>query len=425
MQDQLHVLLPTLGSAGDIHPVIALALALRARGHRTTIFTNPNFQQQIENLGLGFSGVGTLEEGEQVLSNPDLWDARKGFDVIAKHIIIPSIPRIYEAIAEHAGPNTLIASSAICFGARIAHDKLRLPMASVHLQPSVLRSSVDGGMFGMIRISPSQPMWLKKGIYGLIDWLAIDRQLRGPINDFRSRLGLGPIKHAMRGWMHSPQLVIGLFPEWFGPKQPDWPPNTHVVGFVLYDAASQSPVSPEADDFLKSGERPVIFTPGSAAATMHAYFRESVEACRKLGVRAMLVTNFLEQLPPNLPPTVKAFGYLPFGAVLPRAAMLVYHGGVGTMAQTMKAGIPHLVVPHGHDQFDNAFRVKRLGLGESIYASRYRADRVTEAIRRMIADEAVKARCRERARTIDSQVSLTRACELIEDLAARKLAATA
>ena len=70
---------------------------------------------------------------------------------------------------------------------------------------------------------------------------------------------------------------------------------------------------------------------------------------------------------------MKAFGYLPFSDVLPRAAMLVYHGGIGTLAQTIKAGIPHLVVPNGHDQFDNGFRIERLGLGRSIPQTAYRA----------------------------------------------------
>jgi UDP:flavonoid glycosyltransferase YjiC (YdhE family) len=71
----------------------------------------------------------------------------------------------------------------------------------------------------------------------------------------------------------------------------------------------------------------------------------------------MLVTNFPKQLPPNLPDGVRSFAYLPFSQILPRCSALVYPGGIGTMAQAIKAAIPHLVVPYGHDQPDNAFRV--------------------------------------------------------------------
>ena len=67
----------------------------------------------------------------------------------------------------------------------------------------------------------------------------------------------------------------------------------------------------------------------------------------------MLITNFPAQLPATLPSGFKAFGYLPFSDVLPRAALLVYHGGIGTLAQAVKAGVPQLVVPSAHDQFDN------------------------------------------------------------------------
>ena len=113
---------------------------------------------------------------------------------------------------------------------------------------------------------------------------------------------------------------------------------------------------------------------------------------------------------------MRTFGYLPFSEVLPRAAMLVYHGGIGTLAQTIKAGIPHLVVPNGHDQFDNAFRIEGLGLGRSIPQTAYRARAVVKAIRGILDDSTLLARCRDHAQRIDSNAALTRACELIESL---------
>jgi len=153
MSEALHVLLPTLGSAGDVHPVIALALALKARGHRATIITNPLFQDQIEKLDISFMPVGTAEKALELIANPDLWDPKRGFEVIAEDVMIPSLQPVYDAIATHAGPNTVVASSAIAFGARIAQEKLGVPTASVILQPSMLRSLHDAGVFGTLRIS--------------------------------------------------------------------------------------------------------------------------------------------------------------------------------------------------------------------------------------------------------------------------------
>jgi UDP:flavonoid glycosyltransferase YjiC (YdhE family) len=220
----------------------------------------------------------------------------------------------------------------------------------------------------------------------------------------------------MHRWMHSPQLVIGLFPEWFAQPQSDWPPRTHLVGFPLWDAGAAPAWPDEAEAFLRGGEPPVVFTPGSAAATMHQYFRESVEALRSLKVRAMLVTNFPEQVPADLPPHARVFGYLPFSELLPRAALLVYHGGIGTLAQTVKAGIPHFVVPNGHDQFDNGWRIEQLGLGRSLPQTKYRAQSVAREIRGILDDAAMRTRCRELAPRVDSHASIARAAELIEGL---------
>jgi rhamnosyltransferase subunit B len=413
----LDVLLPTIGSSGDVHPIVALGLALQARGHRATVLTNPFFQELIESQGLGFLPVGTVEDARVTIADPDLWHPRKGFEVIARRAILPAMGETFRHIERRAGPRTVVAASGIAFGARLAQERLGVPMATVHLQPSIIRSLVDYGMAGNVRISASQPMWFKRGFFRIADWVLIDRALKKPLNEYRASLDLPPVDRVMHRWMHSPQLVIGFFPAWFAPPQPDWPPHTHLVGFPLWDTGSPGAVSPEAEEFLGSGEPPIVFTPGSAGATMHRYFQESVAAARELGVRTMLVTNYLDQVPAELPPHVKAFGYLPFSEVLSRTAMLVYHGGVGTLAQTIKAGIPHLVVPNGHDQFDNGFRIERLGLGRSIPQTAYRARTVVRAIRGILDDREIRSRCRDYSARIDSGDALARACGLIESIA--------
>lgn len=415
----LKVILPTIGSAGDVHPVIALGLALQRRGHRATLLTNPLFQELIEQQGLGFSPLGTLDDARATIADPDLWHPRKGFEVVARRAILPSMQGAYRYIERHADSSTIVAASGFAFGARIAQERLGVALATVHLQPSVIRSLVDQGMSGNIRISASQPMWFKRAFFRFADWFLIDRTLKKPVNAFRKTLGLPPVDRIMHRWFHSTQLVVGFFPDWFAPPQPDWPPHTHLVGFPLWDSKSAA-LPAEALEFLAAGTPPVVFTPGSAGATMHRYFKESVDAVRAAGVRAMLVTNYPDQVPHDLPPGVKTFGYLPFSGLLPHAAMLVYHGGIGTLAQTIKSGIPHLVVPNGHDQFDNALRIEQLGLGRSIPQTRYRAGRVTAAIKAILGSSEVQARARSYTSRVDADASVTRACELIEGLANRQ-----
>jgi rhamnosyltransferase subunit B len=401
-----------MGSAGDVHPFIALGAALKARGHRATILTNPIFQPLIEAQGIGFLPVGTAEEANAAIANPELWHLRKGFKVLAQ-VIVPAIAQIYRLIERHADANTVVAFSSLAIGARVAQEKLGVPSASVHLQPSIIRTFADQGMMGNVRLSASRPKWFKQGLFRLVDALILDRHVKQPLNEFRATLGLAPVDRVMHRWIHSPQLVIAFFPEWFAAAQPDWPGNTHAVGFPLWDADGEAAPLAEAEEFLNAGAAPIIFTPGSAGSTMQRFFKESVKAAGQLGLRAMLVTNYPEQVPQNLPPNIRVFGYLPFSQVLPRAALLVYHGGVGTLAQGIKAGIPHLVVPHGYDQFDSGWRIEQLGLGRSISQSRYRAPRIVRAMTGILSDGTSAQRRKDYAARIDAAQAVTRACGLI------------
>lgn len=413
----LHVLLPSVGSAGDVHPFIALALALQARGHRATILTSPYFQDLIERQGLDFLPVGSIGDFEAGIADPNLWHPRKGFEVVARRAIIPAIAEIYRLIEAHATADTVVAASGIAFGARIAQERLGVPTATVHLQPIIIRSLIDQGLAGSLRISASQPIWFRRALFHLLDWAVLDRTLRAPLNEYRATLGLPPVSRVLQGWVHSPQCVIAFFPEWFAARQSDWPPHTHLVGFPLWDGLAEAPMSPALARFLDDGAAPVIFTPGSAASGMQRFFSQSVDAVRRLGSRALLVTNFPQQVPRMLPAGTRAFGYVPFSQLLPRGALLVHHGGVGTLAQGIKAGIPQLIVPSAHDQFDNGWRIAQLRLGRSLARTRYSAARAANEIRAILGDVLIKRRCQEYAAKIDSASALARACDLLEALA--------
>jgi rhamnosyltransferase subunit B len=415
---KLHVLLPTLGSSGDVHPTIALGLALQARGHKTTIVTNEFFGEQIRAAGIDFIPLGTVEEGDKILADARLWHPTKAFECIAQLVMLPNMRRLYRIIEEQADSRTVVAASGICLGARVAQEKLGVSLATVHLQPAMLRSLYDAGLVGRLPMGPRVPRFVKRALFWAADSFWIDRLLGPELNAFRGELGLAPVHRIFDGYIHSPQLVIGMFPDWFAPIQPDWPRNLHLPGFVLYDASAHFEAPAEAEEFLAAGTPPVLFTPGTGAATLHDFFRESVEACRRTGLRAMLVTNYPEQLPKDLPRHVRAFSYLPFSRILPRCSAMVYPGGIGTLAQAIHAGVPHLVVPHAHDQPDNAARVERLGLGKRIYPEKYRGERVASLLTELLSDSGIVERCRSFSARIRSEAGLERACSLIEGLLA-------
>jgi rhamnosyltransferase subunit B len=412
----LRILLPAIGSSGDVHPVIGLGLALKARGHAVAVATNELYSEPVRDSGLEFVPMGTMAEAERLMNDPRLWNLRKGFGLIVEGAILPNIPRLYEIISERRGPSTVVAATTLCLGARVAQERLGVPTASLHLQPGVLRSMVDSGRLGYFDFGPGMPRLMKRALLWCIDAVYVERRIGPGLNAFRSALGLPPVRGIFSSYIHSPRLVLGLFPDWFAAPQPDWPRNTQLTGFILHDAGGRAEDRAEADDFLGAGPPPVLVTAGSAAKDRSRFFLHTVQACNRAGVRAMLVTNYPGQLPDSLPPGVRAFPYVPFSRILPRCAAVVHHGGIGTLAQAVKAGVPQLIVPNAHDQPDNGQRIGRLGLGLTINQGRYRPGRAARALGKLLRSTQIRERCREYAARIDSRASLDCACSLIERL---------
>jgi rhamnosyltransferase subunit B len=415
-REGLDVLLPVLGSAGDVHPMIELGIALKKRGHRVTIIANALFEQQVWDAGLEFVVLGTIQEAEAIFADPRLLHPKKSYECVAERVIIPYIAPLYDIIHERKRPNTVVAASGWCFGARIAQEKLGVHLATIHLQPFMLRSLADSSPERRMRMGAGIRRLLKSTLFWLVDKLRFDPLLVQPLNSFRASLGLPPVSRILKDYVHSPEAVIGLFPEWFAPPRPDWPKNTHLTGFVLHDDGERRQLTDDVYEFLAGGPSPVVFTPGSSAATLTDFFRQSVAACRMGGYRGMLVTNFPEQLPRDLPKGVRAFPYLPFSQILPRCSALVYPGGIGTMAQAIRAGVPHLVVPHVNDQPDNALRIERLGLGSRIDPKHYEASRVAKALKQLLSSAEVGARCSAHAADMRPTEDLNRTCDLIVNL---------
>jgi UDP:flavonoid glycosyltransferase YjiC (YdhE family) len=146
------------------------------------------------------------------------------------------------------------------------------------------------------------------------------------------------------------------------------------------------------------------------------FFEESLEACRRLGRRGVLISPLRESAPRDLPFTVRHAEYAPFSKLLPRAAALVSHGGIGTVAYGLAAGVPQVAAPMAFDQFDNASRLEDLGVGRSLPMRRYSAHRVAKVLRDLLGSPRVARRCEEIATRVRGEDGVARACEEIEAL---------
>jgi len=412
----MKVLLLPVGSSGDVYPFVGIGLELKRRGHDIVMITSGHFRKIAEASGFRFIETSSEDEFRAILNNEILWHPTKAFPYLAKHYILPLVPRIYGTVREHYTPGKTIAvSGSLAFGARLAQEKLGLPLAVVHLQPSMFRSVYAPPVYsGIGRLPGWMPVPLRAAVFRLLD-VFIDRTLAGGLNQARSEIGLPPVNRILFRWWHSPQLTLGLFPDWFGQPQKDWPPSVRVTGFPLYDVTAGAP----PDGWMPEDIRePIVFTAGSAMRVGHKFFEQSAGLCEKLGRPGLFVTAFPEQLPATLPPRIRHLPYAPFSQLFPRAAAVVHHGGVGTVAQALRAGVPQLIVPMSYDQPDNADRVERLGAGLSISPARYSSDGDL-LLSRLLTEPEWTARCRAVAERFSGVDAIKESCDLIENTLCR------
>ncbi len=413
----MRIVLATFGSLGDIHPVIALGLELQRRGHHASIVTSEYHRERILGTGLGFHrSVPDLRPDDKALIRATM-DQRRGPEEVVRFMLrhLPQMYADYERAANADGGADLLVTSDLAYAGPILAERAGVPWASQVLSPLSFLSAYDDSV-----LPPLPWLWRLKAlgprIYGSILGLAkhAARRLSEPITEFRRSLGLAPKRDPFFDDKHSPSLVLAMFSRLLDEPRPDWPRQTVVTGFAFYDG--DNPVlSPEIRAFIANGERPIVFTLGSAAVfDPGSFFIESARAAAAIGRRALLIGAADPALLPAADPNIGVFGYAPFSELFPEAAAIVHQGGSGTTGQAMRAGHPMLIVPYAHDQPDNALRMKKLGISETVGRTDYRAERVARALRRLLDDRAVPGRAAHVAKIIAQENGAAAAAEAIE-----------
>lgn len=411
----MHVILATLGTDGDVFPHVGLAATLRARGHRVTLAAPETYRTRTEPLGIEFCSLIGVDEVNRMLADPDLWHPLRSGLMMARWGG-PMIPRQYEALAALASqPGSVLVANPGVLAARLVQEKLRVPTASLLLQPGLLPSSTaPPEMPGGLTI----PRWLPHPLRRMY-WLGVDAAayalLAPSLNRVRRGLGLPPVRRVFRWWL-SPDLVIGLFPEWYAAPQPDWPSQIRLAGFGRFDGV-RGELPEDVQTFCEDGPPPIAFTLGTGMTHAADFFRTAVAACDALGARGLLLTKYPDLIPTRLPPRVRHCTFAPFRQLLPRCGAVVHHGGVGTTAAALEAGCPQLILPLAWDQPDNAARVSELGVGLSLGSRRRSSEHLSDALSRLMTP-AVGDRCRAVASQAAGQNGLELAATWVEELAA-------
>ena len=421
------IVISTFGSFGDLHPYVAIALELKRRGHRPVFVTSEIYREKLDALGLELRPSpphlpdwDRPDEVRRLVG--DLIDSRKGSERVFTEFVNPHLREMYEALAEAARDADLLVTHVLSLAGPPLVEKTGIRWVSTVLAPISLFSNYEPPVFPnapwvyhVLKLHPS----VSRALMRVARW-KLD-QLAAPLYKLRAELGLKRGGNPMLEGQHSPRMVLALFSSVIAEPQPDWPPNTRVTGFCFYDrrdrAGDTQGLAPELLKFLDAGEPPVIFTLGSSAFwAAEDFYGESARAAQALGVRALLLVGDESVRPASLPPGVAAFEYAPYSELLPRARAVVHHGGAGTCAQVLRAGVPSLVMPFSHDQFDNGARVERLGAARVLPRSKYNAATSARELRALLNDESYTSRAAEIGRRVRAEDGTSAAADALEEV---------
>jgi rhamnosyltransferase subunit B len=409
----MHAILVTMGTDGDVFPYVGLGASLRGRGHRVTLAGPEPYQGLAADHGLSFHCLVSRAATDEFLASPDLWHPIKS-GLHGARWGARFIRGQYELLTELAREaDALIVTNPGILASRLVQERHGKPVATLLLQPGLLPSLCAPPVMPALPLPQWAPRWAWHIYWRMVDAVG-DLLIGGELNRVRESLGLPPVRRLFRWWL-SPQLVIGMFPEWYAAPQADWPPQLRLAGFPRFEPGASAGLPAQLVDFCRAAAPPIAFTPGTGMRHGAEFFQTAVEACGMLGRRGILLTRHTHQLPTPLPDAVRHVAFAPFGELLPLCAAVVHHGGIGTTARALAAGTPQLVLPMAWDQPDNAARVRRLGAGSSLGARQRSAARLAKALSELLKPEA-QTRCRALSARFGDDDALERAAVWLEEL---------
>ncbi len=363
-------------------PFLEIGARLRQRGHRVTVAAPEPFQARSQDRGLDFFSTVTGQAHQAVLSRPALWNPAQAFGTMVDGFFVPPMRPLLEWVRGQSEPLTLVTDFCTGPAARLAQEVCRVGLVSIWANPAALCSRVSppvivGGVMSKL----------------MYDWGS--RILLGPpVNAARAEQGLAAVDSVL-DWAISPQASLALFPEWFAERAADWPAQLHYTGFVLAQGGSE--LTSEAETFLQAGEPPVVVTFGTGMQHAQPEFELAWAACRALGLRMLAVSP--DQGALSLPGDANlcVVGFISFSQLLPRARLLIHHGGMGTCVHALAAGVRQLVIPLCHDQPDNAARLVRLGVAAVLAREGLELQPLVECLQALL-EPALEAHCQQWAR---------------------------
>ena len=414
------ILITTLGSSGDLNPFVAIGLGLRARGHQVTYAVEDTFQPQLRALDFpiapltGGAEQALMEQAHALVSRATPMASLRA---LVNEVILPSLRAHVAELRAACAEADILVSGAPMIPASFAADLTHIRWASVALSPVFIPSASTEPQPLPFTLPKALQPWANRASWSL-GMMAVRRIFDVPINRIRAEYGLAPRRDLGQTGNLSRQLTAMAISPAYTPRPPDWPAWVHETGFCFWDTPTTWQESPELTAFL-AGERPVVaLSSGSMSDRVgdafNPMFQAGISAIRQAGARALVIGAPAEVLPDPLPDDVYALPFAPFSRVYPRCAAVIHHGGIGTLAQSLRAGVPALVVPWGVDQFFAGAQLARVGAGRWVRRPAFTAERGALEIAALLDDPSYHKRAQAIARQIATEDGVAAFADLLE-----------
>lgn len=351
----MRVLLSTIGSRGDVQPLVALALELKALGQDVRLCVPPDFREWIESLGMSVTPIGP-ELRSTGKANPS---AALPTPEQRRQMMEGTVAAQFETLGKAAqGRDVILGATALQIAAPSVAESLGIPYVFAAYCPAVLPSPHHAPpVLAMLGDTPApaaadyRQLWAQDARRWNDTWGAL-------LNSHRQSRGLTPVVdvrgHILtdRPWLAA-DPTLGPWPE---------PADQTVFQTGAWILPDERPLSPELEAFLDAGEPPVYFGFGSIRAPQ-GLGRMMIESARALGRRAIVSRGWADLSLVDDAPDCLSIGEVNQQALFKRVAAVVHHGGAGTTTAAARAGAPQVVIPQHYDQHYWAQRVHHLGIG--------------------------------------------------------------
>jgi sterol 3beta-glucosyltransferase len=410
-----------MGSRGDVQPYLALGKGLKSAGHSVRLITHENFEKLVTSHGLEFCPAkGNVQE---VMESPEIRELleRGNFLAINKYtsklVKDISIDWAHDGLIACEGMDLLIAGVGGLYLAISLAEKLRIPFLQAYVFPFTPTKDFPAILLpqGISKLGGTFNR-LSHHLFRQIMWQAsrkADRSARQQVLNLPPAPFLGSYNSPI---LRQYRTLYGFSPSVI-PQPTDWH-NTEVTGYWFLDEATDWTPPATLSKFLASGAPPVYIGFGSMGSRNPAETADLVlAALDRAGQRGILVSGWGGLSQANLPDTVHMMESVSHSWLFPRVAAVVHHGGAGTTAAGLRAGVPSIVVPFFGDQLFWGQRVEKLGVGTApIPRKKLTVENLARAIDRAVTDQVMRQQAANLGAKIQSEDGIASAVRVIESI---------